>query len=127
MFPPEQATVRKPDDNDCAHTDVWFLLLAAASHPGFDALIVWFQIVVHEATPLTKSQTLHPLNGLTSLQFSNPSKLPCCLPPGRDAPRLASDATAWMPVPTVTVEGFHNVSSVIELAPEIVSGATVLI
>ena len=40
---------------------------------------------------------------------------------------LASDATAWMPIPTVTVEGFHNVSSVIELAPEIVSGATTLI
>ena len=40
---------------------------------------------------------------------------------------LASDATAWMPVPTVMVDGFHNVSSVIELDPEIVSGATTLI
>ena len=41
--------------------------------------------------------------------------------------QLASDATAWMPVPTVTVDGFHNVSSVIALDPEIVSGATTLI
>ena len=40
---------------------------------------------------------------------------------------FASDATAWMPVPTVTVDGFHNVSSVIEVDPEIVSGATTLI
>ena len=51
---------------------------------------------------------------------SVPVKFSCNVP-------LASDATAWMPVPTVTVEGFHNVASVIELAPEIVSGATVLI
>ena len=51
---------------------------------------------------------------------SVPVKFSCNVP-------LASDATAWMPVPTVTVEGFHNVSSVIELAPEIVSGATTLI
>ena len=36
-----------------------------------------------------------------------------------DSVPLASDATAWMPVPTVTVEGFHNVSSVIELAPDL--------
>jgi hypothetical protein len=50
---------------------------------------------------------------------SVPVKCSCNVP-------LASDATAWMPAPTVTVEGFHNVSSVIELAPEIVSGATVL-
>ena len=51
---------------------------------------------------------------------SVPVKSSCNVP-------LASDATAWMPVPTVTVDGFHNVSSVIELDPEIVSGATTLI
>ena len=51
---------------------------------------------------------------------SVPVKFSCNVP-------LASDATAWMPVPTVTVDGFHNVSSVVELYPEIVSGATTLI
>ena len=51
---------------------------------------------------------------------SVPVKSSCNVP-------LASDATAWMPVPTVTVDGFHNVSSVMELDPEIVSGATTLI
>ena len=51
---------------------------------------------------------------------SVPVKSSCNVP-------LASDATAWMPVPTVMVDGFHNVSSVIELDREIVSGATMLI
>ena len=51
---------------------------------------------------------------------SVPVKFSCNVP-------LASDATAWMPVPTVTVDGFHKVSCVIELDPEIVSGATTLI
>ena len=36
---------------------------------------------------------------------SVPVKFSCNVP-------LASDATAWMPVPTVTVEGFHRVSIV---------------
>ena len=40
---------------------------------------------------------------------------------------LASDATAWIPVPTVTVDGFHNVSSVIELDPDTVRGAAAFI
>ena len=40
---------------------------------------------------------------------------------------LASDATAWMPVPTVTVEGFQSESMVSMLDPEAVRGATTLI
>ena len=40
---------------------------------------------------------------------------------------LASDAASWMPLPTVTVEGFHNVSSVIELDPDTVRGAATFI
>ena len=51
---------------------------------------------------------------------SVPVKFSCNVP-------LASDATAWMPVPTVTVEGFHNVSSVIELDPDTVRGAATFI
>ena len=47
---------------------------------------------------------------------SVPVKFSCNVP-------LASDATAWMPVPTVTVEGFHNVSSVLELDPDVVRRA----
>ena len=40
---------------------------------------------------------------------------------------LASDATAWMPVPTVTVEGFQSESMVSMLDPEAVRGATTTI
>ena len=40
---------------------------------------------------------------------------------------LASDATAWMPAPTVTVEGFQSESMVSMLDPEAVRGATTLI
>ena len=49
-----------------------------------------------------------------------PVKFNCNVP-------LASDAIAWMPVPTVTVEGFHNVSSVMELDPDTVRGAATFI
>ena len=51
---------------------------------------------------------------------SVPVKLSCNVP-------LASDATAWMPVPTVTVEGFQSESMVSMLDPEAVRGATTLI
>ena len=51
---------------------------------------------------------------------SVPAKFICNVP-------LASDATAWMPVPTVTVEGFHNVSNVIELDPDTMRGAATFI
>ncbi len=40
---------------------------------------------------------------------------------------LASEAVAWRPVPTVTVEGFHSVSMVMLLEPDTVRGATTLI
>ena len=51
---------------------------------------------------------------------SVPVKFSCNVP-------LASHATARMPVPTVTVEGFHDVSSVIELDPDTVRGAATFI
>ena len=51
---------------------------------------------------------------------SVPVKFSCNVP-------LASDATAWMPVPTVTVEGFQSESMVSMLDPEAVRGATTLI
>ena len=51
---------------------------------------------------------------------SVPVKFSCNVP-------LASDATAWMPVPTVTVEGFQSESMVSMLEPEAVRGATTLI
>ena len=51
---------------------------------------------------------------------SVPVKFSCNVP-------LASDATAWMPVPTVTVEGFQSESMLSMLEPEAVRGATVLI
>ena len=51
---------------------------------------------------------------------SVPVKLSCNVP-------LASDATAWMPVPTVTAEGFQSESMVSMLDPEAVRGATTLI
>ena len=40
---------------------------------------------------------------------------------------LASDATAWMPVPTVTVEGFQIESMVSMLDPDTVRGAAAFI
>ena len=40
---------------------------------------------------------------------------------------LASEAVAWRPVPTVTVEGFYSVSMVMLLEPDTVRGATTLI
>ena len=51
---------------------------------------------------------------------SVPVKFSCNVP-------LASDATAWMPVPTVTADGFHSVSMVMLLEPDTVRGATTLI
>ena len=51
---------------------------------------------------------------------SVPVKFSCNVP-------FASDATAWMPVPTVTVEGFQSESMVSMLDPEAVRGATTLI
>jgi len=40
---------------------------------------------------------------------------------------LASDATAWMSVPTVTVGGFQSESMVSMLEPEAIRGANTLI